>query len=260
MNYSASRSALSLLRTLPRATLIYDCTDDFLAVQAIPEFYRDDERWLLQSADLTLVPSRILHDRKKAAARRIEHVPHGALIERFLVAPRTKGASCTLLYYGHIHRQHLDVGVVCRIAEARPDWNLILAGPIKTPQNFPPNVSLPGQQEHERLRELIECADVLLLPYVVNRYTEAVFPAKSFEYLATGRPVVSTPLPELQRNFGELFTFADTLQDWVPAIEAALAQDGPELRQRRIEKAKANSWKGRFEQIKRLIAEVSLNR
>jgi glycosyltransferase involved in cell wall biosynthesis len=260
ISYSASRSALALLQALPRTMLVYDCTDDFLAVQGIPRFYREDESWLLQSADLTLVPSRILYDRKKGAARRLEHVPHGALVERFLVEPRSKGAGCTLLYYGHIHRQHLDVDIICRIAETRPEWKIILAGPVKTPVKFPRNVDLAGQQEHERLRALIERADVLLLPYVINQYTQAVFPAKSYEYLATGRPVVSAPLPELQRTFSELFAFAEAPQDWVPAIEATLAKDRPSLRQRRIEMAQANSWNARFEQIKRLIAEVSSNR
>ncbi|MES1166796.1 MAG: hypothetical protein ABUL68_02240, partial [Pseudomonadota bacterium] len=199
LDYSAARSALELIGRVPHRRLLYDCTDDWLAVQGIPACLPGDERALLARADLTLVPSRALAERKRPHARRLERVPHGALVERVLVEPRPRraGEPLTLLYYGHLLAQHLDFAALDALARARPAWRIVLVGPVKTAHAFPPNVELPGQQPHPRLREFIATADALLLPYALNDYTRAVMPAKTYECLATGRPIFAAPLPEL---------------------------------------------------------------
>ena len=256
VDYSASRTALQLLDCVPHRRLVYDCTDDWLAVRGIPSFLRDDERALLARADLTLVPSQPLLERKAPAARRIARVPHGVLLERFLVPARPAPAAGTvnLLYYGHLHRQHVDFAAIDRIARARLGWRIVLLGPVRTPHAFPPNVVLGGQQPHERLRDAISAADVLLLPYAVNAYTQAVMPAKSYECLATGRPIVAAPLPQLTADFAGEMAFADAPEAWVPAIERVLRDDTPAARAARIAVAEANTWEQRYAEIRRLLA------
>ncbi len=255
LNYSASRTALDLIARVPHQRLVYDCTDDLLAVDGIPEFLAADERTLLQRADLTLVPSRTLFARKNPLARRCVQLPHGALVERFEVPmrPPSREGHLTLLYYGHLHRQHLDFALIESIARMRPGWRVILVGPVKTPHTFPTNVELPGQQPHEELRRFVEQADVLVLPYVLNAYTEAVMPAKTYECLATGRPVVATPLPELVAELGGHFSFATGKDAWVEAITSAVAKDSESARAGRMAKARANSWNARFDQLQQWL-------
>ena len=258
VNYSAARTALQLIDRVPHRRLVYDCTDDWLAVRGIPEFLPADERQLLRQADLTLVPSRTLLARKRAGARRCVQLPHGALVERFLVAPRPPARleHLVLLYYGHLHHQHLDFALLDRIARERPGWRLLLVGPVKTPHTFPPNVTLTGQVPHERLREYVEQADVLLLPYALNGYTEAVMPAKTYECLATGRPVMASPLPELVAELPDLLHYPLGPKQWVPAIERAVATDTEAARTARIARAKANTWEARYQRFQQLLGEV----
>ncbi len=255
-NYSVARTALQLIARVPHRRLVFDCTDDLPAVRGVPAFFGADERRLLQLADLTLVPSRVLEERKGPLARRCVRLPHGALVERFRLPPKPPAAAgrLTLLYYGHLHRQHLDFDLLDGIARARPQWRIILVGPVVTPHAFPPNVELPGQQPHERLGDFAAQADVLLLPYVLNHYTQAVLPAKTYECLATGRPVVATPLPELQAQLGGLLAFATGAEEWVRTVEAAVAVDTASARDARMELAAANSWEGRFQQLRALLA------
>lgn len=255
VNYSAARTARQLIERVPRRQLVYDCTDDWLAVEGVPPFLADDEAWLLEQADLTLVPSRTLLARKKPLARRCVQLPHGALIERFRLPARSRRASTelTLLYYGHIHRQHLDFVVLDRIARERPTWRLILVGPVKTPHRFPANVTLIGQVAHPTLRENIAQADVLLLPYVLNRYTEAVMPAKTYECLATGLPIVATPLPELEAALPDMLHYCRREEAWVPAIERAVRDDTPERQAQRTELAAANTWDSRYRATRTLL-------
>jgi len=248
INYSASRTALQLIERVRHSKLIYDCTDDWLAVRGIPGFLPGDERKLLQRADLTLVPSRALLDRKQPLARRCVHLPHGALVERFLLPMRRMPdlESLVLLYYGHLHRQHLDFGLLESIARQRPRWSLRLVGPVKTPHAFPSNITLVGQLPHEALREEVDRADVILLPYVLNRYTEAVMPAKTYECLATGRPLVAARLPELMAEFKDAITFPTDAADWIPCIVKAIGTDTERARFARINLARANTWEQRY--------------
>jgi len=255
VNYSAARTALQLIERIPHKKLVYDCTDDWLAVRGIPPFLPGDEQRLLQMADLTLVPSRVLLTRKQGGARRCVQLPHGALVDRFLVPPRgaREAGRLVLLYYGHLHRQHLDFELLNQIAQARPAWRIILVGPVKTPYQFPVNVVLQNQVSHDKLREFVQKADVILLPYTLNRYTEAVMPAKTYECLATGRPVVATPLPELISELPSQLHYARGLDDWVRSIEQAVASDSPEAREGRIALAKANSWESRYIRLLELL-------
>ncbi len=258
VNYSVARTALQLIACVPHRRLVFDCTDDLPAVRGVPAFFADDERRLLQQADLTLVPSRVLEQRKGPLARRYVRLPHGALVERFQLPPKPApfDGRLTLLYYGHLHSQHLDFALLDDLARARPQWRLILVGPIVTPHDFPANVELPGQQSHEALRDFAAQADVLLLPYVLNHYTQAVLPAKTYECLATGRPVVAMPLPALREELPGQLAFATGVDEWISAIERAVANDTPAARQDRQAVAAANSWDSRFEQLRILLQEI----
>ena len=258
VNYSVSRSALQLIARVPHRRLVYECTDNWPAVEGIPRFLPADEQALLKQADLTLVPSRRIEELKRPLARRIARVPHGVLVERFLLPPKTRNSdgSVTVLYYGHLHRQHLDFELLTQLALLRPAWRIVLVGPVRTPHGFPANVSLPGQQPHAGLRDFIRDADVLLLPYAVNVYTRAVLPAKIYECLATGRPIVAVPLPELMEGFAEHLRFAADGEGFVREIEAVLAGDTTEARARRIALAHANTWEERYRQIRGLLAEL----
>ena len=260
VNYSVARTALQLIARVPHQRLVFDYTDDLSAVRGVPAFLADDEKRLLLEADLTLVPSRVLEERKGPLARRCVRLPHGALVERFLLPPKPApaGGRLTLLYYGHLHRQHLDFAALEAVARARPEWRIILVGPVVTPHAFPSNVETPGQQPHERLRDFVARADVLLLPYVLNRYTEAVLPAKTYECLATGRPVVATPLPELRAGLSEHLLFAEGADAWVRTVEQAVASDTPARREARVAVAQANSWEARFTELRALLTTLGI--
>jgi len=258
VDYSVARTALQLIAQVAHRRLVFDCTDDLPAVRGAPAFVAEDEKRLLQQADLTLVPSRVLEQRKKPLARRCVRLPHGALVERFLLPPKpvpTDGR-LTLLYYGHLHRQHLDFAMLDAVARTRPKWRIILVGPVVTPHPWPENVELPGQQPHERLRDFVAQADVLLLPYVINRYTQAVMPAKTYECLATGRPVVAAALPELRTELDGYLRFAIDAEGWIRAVEQSLAEDTAAAREARVALAQANSWEARFTELARLLGEL----
>lgn len=258
VNYSPTRTAVDFIRGVAHRRAVYDCTDDFLAVPGIPQHLKADERDVQQAVDITIVPSRRLEEVKRAKARSIVRVPHGAFVERFLVParPAPDPRAVSLLYYGHLHAQHLDFVALTALANARPGWRIVLVGPVKTPHRFPPNVELAGQVPHEQLRAHVAQADVLLLPYQLNAYTRAVMPAKTYECLATGRPVVATPLPELVSDFSAYFHFAREPAEWTAAVERALGGHSAERAAAQIACARQNTWEDRYRRIRALLASV----
>jgi glycosyltransferase involved in cell wall biosynthesis len=254
VTYTQNRTALRLLDRVKHRRMVYECTDDWLKVRGIPEFLERDERQLLQRSDLTIVPSHRLEELKRPLARRLVRIPHGVLFERFAIGapPRGDVGTPVLLYYGHVHRQHLDFELLEGIARRRRNWRIELVGPVKTPHRFPPNVCVSGQLPHERLKDAIAKAHVLVLPYAINAYTASVLPAKTYECLASGRPIVATPLPELVAGFADSIRLASDAPAFVDAVEAALAE-APERAEARIALARGNTWAERYSRIRQLL-------
>ncbi|MFT3830058.1 MAG: glycosyltransferase [Opitutaceae bacterium] len=259
VNYSPTPTALATAQIVRHRRAVYDCTDNWSAVPGVPESALRAEAEWLRRADLTVVPSRALETRHGNRARRLERLPHGALVDRFLPAAATRPEvePITLLYYGHIHRQHLAFEAIAEIARLRPHWRILLVGPVKTPGLFPMNVELVGQQPHVALAGWVARAHVLLLPYVLNAYTECVLPAKTYECLATGRPIVAAPLPELVADFRATMSFAYSGSEYVSAVESALVEDTSEAAARRIALATRNSWEMRYHTLVGLLGGLA---
>jgi glycosyltransferase involved in cell wall biosynthesis len=140
-----------------------------------------------------------------------------------------------------------------------PDHSFVLIGPEQTSfaeLKKSPNVHFLGAKPHDQIPLYIRHFDVCLMPYVVDSFSNCISPAKLNEYLALGKPVVSTGLREV-RSFnaehgGEIVMIADGADEFRRRIDEAL-RDGVALRLRRREIAEANSWNGKAEHISALI-------
>ncbi|MHA1568810.1 MAG: glycosyltransferase, partial [Alphaproteobacteria bacterium] len=115
------------------------------------------------------------------------------------------------------------------------------------------NAHFMGRQGPRDLPAIMAGFDICFIPYVIDRYTRGVLPLKFFEYLATGKPVISTPLPELAQ-YGEMIDLASGAEPFAEAIEKRLSDD-PHQKQR-IELASKNSWEHRIHQILSILEKV----
>ncbi|HYN83792.1 MAG TPA: glycosyltransferase [Pyrinomonadaceae bacterium] len=164
-------------------------------------------------------------------------------------------------YVGGMHR-HVDFGLIREMALRRPDWSWVCVGALQAATGELaglPNVHLLGQQPHRELVDFIRGFDVCVVPYVDSVYTATVVPTKINEYLAVGKPVVSTALPpvvEFNDEHGVLITSEAAPESFLRAIEEALAQPRDEatrLRRRRV--AEQGDWAARFEAMCRVVEE-----
>ncbi len=255
--------------------VVYHVTDEYSAYpqEKDPAAFRRAEAALLRRADLVIVTSPgLLAD--KAPANPHTHLVPNAVDYAGFQAALASGRQLALTrdgqgrplprprigYVGALNEK-LDAALLQALARARPDWQFLLIGfwtfydqPGKLdPLAELPNVRLPGPVPVADVPLAIAACDACILPYERNAWTANIDSLKLYEYLACGRPIVSTDIPAA-RSFGDVVRIADEPAAFVAAIEAALAEDSAGLAARRRALAAANTWDMRVAQIAELLA------
>lgn len=219
----------------PESVVIYYCVSDFAAVADDPAALHRSEDDLLSLADLVFVNGTTLQARFASRHARVHIYPFGANLEQFDPDQRAQEPVDLARiphpragYVGSIHR-HLATDWLVAAAEKLPAVSFVLVGPFQPDVDIAvlrrcPNVHLLGPRAHASLPAYIGGFDVCLIPYRMSSYVQSVVPTKLFEYLAMGRPVVSSDLPELRAILppGVPVSLARDLGAFVAAIKAGL--------------------------------------
>ena len=261
----------ALAGRLGERLVVYYCIDDYAAFPGVDaDSIQALDDALTRRADIVFVAPVSLLDAKRSLNGNVRFSPHGVDADLFAQAddPATVPAESAqglrrpvIGYFGNIG-PWIDRELLQHIARRRPEWTLLLVGHVTAPVDGLrecPNVIFAGQQPYETLPRWAAAFDVAVIPYLPTRQVKNANPLKLREYLATGKPVVSTTTPETAR-FAEVVALADTGEEFVAAIEAALAQDSPELHRRRQESVKGASWNDRFRQTAEAVDEVLAKR
>ena len=269
--YLPTPMVVKLATSLRRKLLVYDCADaQVYNPRGTVVGLAEAERRLLEQADWVFAASNGLLERVSAYTDRVSLVPNGVNLERFTIcrdAFPEPGDVADLPtprvgYFGQID-ERLDLNLLVHLAQSIPDVSLVLLGVLRTDIGAllrQRNVHWLGSKPHAELPAYLAAMDVLLIPYVLNRYTRAIYPAKLHECLAMGKPVVATDLPEL-RPFHEVVRIAEDADAFVRHVSEALAEDDPALRARRRQVAEANAWQVRYQAIvERLTACLQAER
>ena len=262
--------AVYLLDLLKPRGVVYHMVDDLSAVPgADAEALLEAEQRLLARADLVFCTERSLHDRARRTNPSARFLPNVADYRHFSNPKPAAGPTLEVLrslprprlvFSGNLAPHKVDLGLLARLAAERPDWSIVVIGPrwegaaphpALAALEAAPNARLLGHVPYKDLPAHLHEADVLLIPYVKTKATQAVFPLKFFECLATGRPVVASPLPSLLPYKGAV-TFGTTPERWIKAIEAALA-DPEGWRARRVALARRHTWAVRLREMEQEI-------
>jgi len=257
-----------LLDALEPSLVVYHCVDDVAAQKGVDaESFRAAEERFARSADLVLASAPALAERMRTLSQNVLYAPNVADTPTFATALEpgpvdpaieTLPRPC-LVFQGAIVATKLDVGLLAELASLRPEWSIVLVGPVGAGDpggdlsalEGAPNIHLVGSRPAGGLPLVLRGADAGLIPYAINDLTRSVFPMKVYEYLAAGLPVLATPLPALD-GVEAIDTVADAGQ-LVTAAEREFAADTPERRRRRSEAAAAHSWEARIEEIERAL-------
>jgi glycosyltransferase involved in cell wall biosynthesis len=229
--------------------VVYDCHDWLPGFGRTAPALLDAERALLAAADAVVFSSQFLRDRVLAAhpvAGKSVLIRNAADALPSLAVSRADNIP-TIGYVGALDHW-FDIDAVSAVAAAHPDWRVVLAGRVEDRrvlrlQSYS-NVMFLGEVPREKLPALFAGWDAAMIPFLVNDLTLAANPIKLYEYFAAGLPVVSARLPEVEM-YGELVYLAGTPQDFAAMCAAAIREQRTELRARRIEAARYETWSAR---------------
>jgi glycosyltransferase involved in cell wall biosynthesis len=228
-----------------------------------------DERELIERVDQVFVHSPALLEKKGNINPHTEYVTNGVDYAAF-ATPAAEPADLASIphprigYVGRIKSQ-MDWKTLIGIARARPDWSLVLVGPLGHIGRFAgertelfglPNVHYLGNRSVGEVPAYIQHMDVCLLCYALTDYTRYIFPLKLHEYLATGCPVVGSDIRTL-RDFASTVRIARNVDEWCAAIAASL-EPGERSRERVEERrrvARAYDWNLIAERIALTLCE-----
>jgi len=227
--------ALKFTDHLTPGLTVYDCMDELAAFKFAPEELKILEEELFNRADVVFTGGASLYEAKK-----LNH-PNTYLFPSSIDKPHFAKARTQPLepadqaglqgpkigFYGVID-ERFDVELIQSIAQARPTWNIILIGPVVKidpallPQNA--NIHYLGARTYDQLPYYLSGWDVALIPFLLNDSTRYISPTKTPEYLAGGKPVVSTPIRDVVSPYGDraLVSIAQNAQEFIDAIEGWL--------------------------------------
>jgi glycosyltransferase involved in cell wall biosynthesis len=256
---------------------VYHCIDEFTAGttgrkrRTIAALEAD----LLRRADVVFANSLLTYENKRQLNPHTYRIPSGADTAHFAqaldpavpvhpaIASLPQPRIGTI---GHVN-ERLDYAVLEYLARERPAWSLVFVGdtypwtmdapPLRRLRALP-NVHFLGHRPFAEVPALVKGMDVCLLPYVGDERALYRSPLKLYEYLAAGKPVVSTDVPEV-RPYADVVTVAGTAEAFVAGVEAALREDSPARRDERLAVARQHSWDARVDAMSTVIEEALAN-
>ncbi|MFD2247363.1 glycosyltransferase family 1 protein [Pontibacter ruber] len=261
--------ALSFTDHFKPVLTVYDCMDELAAFRFAPPRLKELEQALFKKADLVFTGGQSLYEAKKKQHPHAHAFPssidkdHFAQARKPLQEPADQAAipQPRIGFFGVID-ERMDIELLGALAEAKPEWQIVMIGPVVKidPSTLPqhPNLHYLGGKTYKELPAYLSGWNVAMLPFAINESTEFISPTKTPEYLAAGKPVVSTPIRDVVRPYGEarLVHIAATADEFVQAIEEALAQQEDEQWQAAVDGFMANmSW----DQTWRSMAELMAN-
>jgi glycosyltransferase involved in cell wall biosynthesis len=261
-------SSAAIVDEIPNAAAVYECVDEFRAARGLvrSSVIGSMEDALMRKVQLTVVTQENLLSHRAAVCANTVCIPNGADVVHFQRAagPIPVPADVAAIprprlgFLGYIH-YWIDLSLIRFLAERRPDWSFVLIGPAnalartRELKQFS-NIHWLGHRAHSEVPAYLAAMDCCLNPYVAGMLAEHVSPLKLYEYLAAGKPVVSTEMPEA-RKFEGLVHLADSYEGFLSACEKVLASlpETESTIRARFEVARQHSWEKRFQMLQETV-------
>lgn len=263
--------SIDLIDSIKPSILIYYCIDSFSASSKDAANIKMTEEALLKRADMVFVTSEELFKYCSKWNKKVYYFPFGVNIENFKEAlnkPRPAPHDVNSIkkpivgYIGGIHKW-IDFDLVRLAAVENKDASFVFCGPIQSDVSkikSLPNVTFLGQKDPKELPRYVNEFDIALIPYRITEYTKNVYPTKLNEYLALGKRVISTDLPEVRKfnlENGDIVDVASSKEEFASKIGKALNKPADNReRELAINAAENNSWASKLEKMSCLIEEL----
>jgi len=263
-------NAVWLVRALRARLVVYECAEEWAentASPAVRRYIEQVDEQMCRTADLVFVPSSEMLRRKSPRNPHTYRVPWGVDIGLYATARRPETRIPEEIarlprpiigIVGMFDGRRLHVELLVELARRHRNWSVVLVGRCMPnldtrPLTDEPNIHLYGMRPVEALPAYCKGFDVCILPYRVVEFTRSILPLKLVEYLATGKPVVTTAIPAA-REFRDVYYVADTIDEFDRMVAEAIDEDGRHAAAR-VRRAAAYDWNAIAERKMAMAAE-----
>ena len=251
------------------AAVVYDCMDELSAFKDAPPQLIAQEHRLFERADVVFTGGFSLYEAKRLQHANVHAFPSSIDVNHFASAAEVREEPADQAdlphprcgFYGVVD-ERFDTALLSDVARLRPDVHFIILGPIVKidPATLPqsPNIHyLPGKT-YEELPRYLAGWDVALMPFALNDATRFISPTKTPEYLAAGKPVVSTPIRDVVRTYGQagVVAIAATPEEFASAIDSALQPASEDWKLAVSARLAESSWDSTWASMQREIQTV----
>jgi len=261
---------LPMTAALNPVITVYDCMDELSAFRFAPPALKQLEKELLNKADVVFCGGNSLYHAKKHQHSNIYPFPSSIDKKHFGAARHIKQdpadqaniARPRFGFYGVID-ERFDIEMIRKVADEKPEWNFILIGPVVKidPEILPRNKNIHylGSKKYNELPSYLSGWDISLVSFALNESTEFISPTKTPEYLAGGKPVISTPIKDVVETYGKpgLVHIVKNAEEFIETASKELAVTDKSTWLQKVDRALANnSWEITVTNMRRIMYEA----
>jgi glycosyltransferase involved in cell wall biosynthesis len=247
-------TAPSLLDQFGAGPVVYDCMDELANFRYAPPDIGEREKLLLDRADVVFTGGYKLYESKSRHHGNAHFYGCGVDFTHYAMArqpetripPELATLPRPVLGYFGVIDERIDYDLLQHLAHAMPEASIVMVGPVVKVDEAAlpraPNIHWLGQRAYADLPALVKSFDVCLMPFALNEATQYINPTKTLEYMAAGKPVVSTAVPDVVRNFTPIVDVAHSNAEFETAVKRALDSGRQDFIAAGIDRARKASW------------------
>jgi glycosyltransferase involved in cell wall biosynthesis len=251
---------------------VYDCMDELSKFHGAPPAIIEREARLLQIADVVFIGGQRLFESKSRFHKNCHFYGCGvdaehfgkARVEAIRVPDDVKALPKPVIGFFGVVDERMDYALVAKLAEANPGWSVVIIGPATKvdDETIPRRANLHwlGGKDYAQLPAYCKAFDVCIMPFELNAATEYINPTKALEYMATGRNIVSSAVPDVVRNFGSVVKIANSHEEFITLCRELVREPDREAIVNGLEMARGNSWESIVQKLEKHIGEVTAAR
>lgn len=251
--------SIRYIQDLPKKIICYDCIDDFSSFSWTDEDFEILEKELIQESDLVFASAKGLYNRIKPINKNTFLLPNAVEFQHFAKAATLTDDNQKLINFsrpiiGYIGAffEWVDEDLIHFLAQSRPDWNFIFIGPIQPGMGEVisklSNITFLGVKDYKDLPDYLAEIDVCIIPFKINDITRNTNPIKLWEYLAAGKPIITTPIPEVE-DLSEIIYIGRTRNEFLAKLDEALHENASTKQIQRMAIAEENDWDQRVKDM-----------
>ena len=252
--------------------VVYDCMDELAQFTGAPKSLIDNEARLMKHSDIVFTGGYELGEKKRKQHPNVHTFGCGVDFSHFSkasdpdtqVPPDVDFMNRPILGWVGVVDERVDYRMVGEMARLKPDWSFAMVGPVVKvdPNLLPhsPNLFWLGGRDYQQLPNYCRAFDINMMCFAINAATQFINPTKGLEYMATGKPIISTPVRDVVRQWTDVVRLATTAEEFIAQAEEALRAGHDDRIKRGLELARQSSWEVTVDKMRGLIKDAIVDR